>query len=41
VPMGESFVNRRLLLPLIRFFLRDLYSDLAEMEKEIQRSTTE
>jgi len=41
VPMGESFVNRRLLLPFVRFFLRDLYSDLAEMEKEIQRSTAE
>jgi uncharacterized protein YbjT (DUF2867 family) len=40
-PMGESFLNRRLLLPVISFFLRDLYSDLAEMEKEIQHSIAE
>lgn len=41
VPEGESFVNRRILLPLIGAFLRDLYADLAEMEDEIRRSTTE
>ena len=41
VPEGESFVNRRILLPLISVFLRDLYADLAEMEDEIRRSTTE
>ena len=41
VPTGESFINRRLLLPFISFFLRDLYSDLTEMEKAIQHSTTE
>jgi uncharacterized protein YbjT (DUF2867 family) len=41
VPEGESFVNSRLLLPLIKAILRDLYADLAEMEDEIRRSTTE
>jgi uncharacterized protein YbjT (DUF2867 family) len=41
VPAGESFVNRRILLPLITVFLRDLYADLAEMEDEIRRSTTQ
>jgi len=41
VPEGESFVNRRILLPFISAFARDVYVDLAEMEDEIQRSTTE
>jgi uncharacterized protein YbjT (DUF2867 family) len=41
VPEGESFVNRRILLPLIGALLRDLYVDLAEMEDEIRRSTTD
>jgi uncharacterized protein YbjT (DUF2867 family) len=41
VPEGESFVNRRILLPLISAFARDVYVDLAEMEDEIRRSTTE
>jgi putative NADH-flavin reductase len=41
VPEGESFVNRRLLLPLISAFARDVYADLAAMEDEIRRSTTE
>jgi uncharacterized protein YbjT (DUF2867 family) len=40
VPKGESFINRRLLLPLISFLLRDLYSDLAATEDEIRRSNT-
>jgi len=40
VPAGESFVNRRLLLPLISALLRDLYADLAQMEEEIKRSNT-
>jgi uncharacterized protein YbjT (DUF2867 family) len=41
VPEGESFVNRRILLPFISALLRDVYADLAEMEDEIRRSTTE
>jgi uncharacterized protein YbjT (DUF2867 family) len=38
VPDGESFVNRRLLLPFISRLLRDLYADLNAMEDEIRRS---
>jgi uncharacterized protein YbjT (DUF2867 family) len=41
VPEGESFVNRRILLPLISAILRDVYADLAEMEEEIRRSGVE
>jgi uncharacterized protein YbjT (DUF2867 family) len=41
VPEGESFLNRRILLPLIGRLLRDLYADLAAMEQEIQHSATE
>jgi uncharacterized protein YbjT (DUF2867 family) len=41
VPEGESWVNRRIILPLISAFARDVYADLAEMEDEIRRSTTE
>jgi putative NADH-flavin reductase len=41
VPEGESFVNRRLLLPFISAFAREVYADLAEMEAEIRRSATE
>jgi putative NADH-flavin reductase len=41
VPEGESFVNRRILLPFISAFARDIYKDLAEMEDEIRRSATE
>ena len=41
VPEGESFVNRRILLPLISAFARDVYVDLAEMEDEIRHSATE
>jgi putative NADH-flavin reductase len=41
VPKGESFVNRRILLPFISAFARDVYVDLAEMEDEVRRSTTE
>jgi putative NADH-flavin reductase len=41
VPEGESFVNRRILLPFISAFARDVYADLAEMEDEIRRSATE
>jgi putative NADH-flavin reductase len=41
VPDGDSFVNRRLILPFFGAFLRDLYADLAEMERQIQLSTAE
>jgi uncharacterized protein YbjT (DUF2867 family) len=41
VPEGESFVNRRILLPFISAFARDVYADLTEMEEEIRRSDTE
>jgi uncharacterized protein YbjT (DUF2867 family) len=46
VPVGpitedDSFVNRRIVLPLISAVARDLYADLAEMEDEIQRSDTD
>lgn len=38
VPAGESFANRRILLPFITALLRDTYADLAAMEDEIKRS---
>ena len=41
VPEGESFVNRRILLPFISAFARDVYVDLAEMEEEIEHSATQ
>ena len=41
VPDGESFVNRRILLPFIGAFARDVYADLAEMEAEIRHSSTD
>jgi uncharacterized protein YbjT (DUF2867 family) len=41
VPAGESFLNRRLLLPFISRLLRDVYADLAAMEDEIRRSDTD
>jgi uncharacterized protein YbjT (DUF2867 family) len=41
VPEGESIVNRRVLLPLVGALLREVYADLAAMEDEIRRSTTE
>jgi putative NADH-flavin reductase len=41
VPEGESFLNRRILLPFISAVARDVYVDLAEMEDEIRRSATE
>jgi uncharacterized protein YbjT (DUF2867 family) len=40
-PDGDSFINRRLLWPFITTFLRDVYADLAEMERLIRQSTTE
>jgi uncharacterized protein YbjT (DUF2867 family) len=39
VPEGESFANRRLLLPFIKALLRDVYADLAEMESQMRQST--
>jgi uncharacterized protein YbjT (DUF2867 family) len=41
VPDDESLVNRRILLPLIGAIARDVYVDLAEMEDEIRRSSTQ
>lgn len=41
VPDGESFVNRRVVLPLVGALLRDLYADLAELEDEIARSAAD
>jgi putative NADH-flavin reductase len=41
VPEGDSFLNRRLILPFFSAFLRDLYADLAAMEDELRRSGTE
>jgi uncharacterized protein YbjT (DUF2867 family) len=41
VPAGESWVNRRLLLPLISALLREVYADLTVMEEEIAHSDTE
>jgi uncharacterized protein YbjT (DUF2867 family) len=41
VPEGESFVNRRILVPFISAFARDVYADLGEMEDEIHHSATE
>jgi putative NADH-flavin reductase len=41
VPVGESAVNRLLLLPFIKALLRDTYADLAQMEGQIERSGTD
>jgi putative NADH-flavin reductase len=41
VPEGDSFLNRRLILPLIGAILRDAYIDLAAMEEEMRRSDTD
>lgn len=40
-PEGDSFINRRILLPFISAALRHLYADLAAMEDEIRRSATD
>lgn len=40
VPEGESWVNRRLLLPFISALLRDVYADLTVMEQEMAQSGT-
>lgn len=39
VPAGESFLNRRVILPLIGAIARDVYVDLAAMEAEINHSS--
>ena len=39
-PDGDSFLNRRVIVPLIGALLRDLYADLAAMEEDIRRSHT-
>lgn len=41
VPEGDSWLNRRIVLPFFSSLLRDLYADLAEMENEILASGTE
>jgi putative NADH-flavin reductase len=41
VPEGDSFLNRRVILPLVSTLFRDLYGDLAQMEDDIRHSTTE
>ncbi len=41
VPEGESFLNRRILLPFVSAVARDVYLNLAEMENEIRRSAME
>jgi uncharacterized protein YbjT (DUF2867 family) len=41
VAVGESWSNRRILLPLVSALLRDVYADLAEMEEEIRSSATD
>jgi uncharacterized protein YbjT (DUF2867 family) len=41
IPPGESWLNRRILLPSIRALLRGIYDDLAVMEDEIRRSATD
>ncbi|MDQ1587610.1 MAG: hypothetical protein QOJ77_775 [Microbacteriaceae bacterium] len=41
IPDGDSFVNRRLLLPFMGALLRDLYADLTAMELDIRSSATD
>ncbi len=41
VPDGDSFLNRRLLLPAVSAVLRDTYADLRAMEQEIADSAAE
>ena len=40
-PEGDSFINRRIVLPFVGALFRDLYADLAELEDEIRRSATD
>lgn len=41
VPPDESFLNRRVLLPLINAFAADVYADLRLMEADIMSSSTD
>lgn len=41
IPDEDSFVNRRILYPMIKSLFREIYADLARMEDEIRRSGTE
>ncbi|MEO3809362.1 NAD(P)H-binding protein [Sphaerisporangium sp. B11E5] len=41
IPEGENPIFRVILYPLLRRLLRDAYADLAAMEEEARRSTTE
>jgi putative NADH-flavin reductase len=41
IPDGEGAFTRRVLYPLFRSILRDIYADLEVMEAEIRRSRTE
>lgn len=40
-PDGEGFLLRRVLTPLLRTLLREVYADLAAMEQEVRRSAVE
>jgi len=41
VPADESFLNRRLLYPMINAFAAEVYDDLRVMEADIMSSTTD
>jgi putative NADH-flavin reductase len=41
VPDGDSFLNRRVAMPLISRLLRPVYDDLGAMEEDLRRSTLE
>jgi uncharacterized protein YbjT (DUF2867 family) len=41
IPDDDSFLNRRVLYPMIKSLLREIYADLARMEDEIRRSGTQ
>jgi uncharacterized protein YbjT (DUF2867 family) len=41
IPPEDSFLNRRILYPMIKSMLREIYADLARMEDEIRRSGIE
>ena len=41
VPADESFLNRRLLYPMINAFAADVYADMRVMEADIMSSTTD
>jgi uncharacterized protein YbjT (DUF2867 family) len=41
LPDGESWFNRRILLPFFGTLLRGIYGDLSRMEDEIQHSATD